>query len=243
MRELARAGVPPMTAVIAGAQTQGRGRVGRGWFSPADSGLWLSVLLPDDRSGFSGILPLAVGVAAARALERLIDGQVRLKWPNDLLLGDRKLGGILCEALGDPGDGVIVGLGINLRPPLDDVPGELVDSIAYLEGTAGREVHEPLVAKWLLAELMRWTWPVPMRLDGRLRAEWESRDCICGRRIMMEDGGRGRAESVAHDGALVVRLDGGQRVNVRSGSVRLDSPGGSGALHAEAAPGFQVGGD
>lgn len=139
LRALAEEGAPPFTVVVADAQWAGRGRGGRVWDSPAGAGLWISVLLPPPPEGLPGVTPLAVGVAAAEAVEALGRGdpqagcgggtaalqshlQVGLKWPNDLLLplagprlGWGKVGGILCE-VAPGGSGILAGVGINLFP-------------------------------------------------------------------------------------------------------------------------------
>lgn len=143
LRERSRPGGVPQgmgsfSVVVAEAQEAGRGREGRRWDSPAGGGLWISVLLPPPPGGLPGVTPLAVGVAAAEAIEALLRDasvQVGLKWPNDLLLDGAKVGGILCEGIQGPGGGagrgrpaeaggrtsgamgVVAGIGINLWRP------------------------------------------------------------------------------------------------------------------------------
>ena len=243
LRELAQRGTPAFTVVVAGTQSQGRGRMGREWHSPPGSGLWMSVLVRDVPERFSGILPLAVGVAVARALERMTADSVALKWPNDILIGDRKVAGILCETVGEPGEGVIVGIGVNLRTPEGGLPPELAPGVAFLEGVSGLPVAEPAVARLLLGELGRWVRPVPERLEGRLLAEWEARDCLRGRLVILDGGASGTARGLRADGALVVTLADGREVDVRAGGVRLAGVGRSPALHGAIAPRYGTGGE
>jgi len=242
LRELAQDGTPAFTVVVAGTQSKGRGRMGRQWHSPPESGLWLSVLVRDVPDRFPGLLPLAVGVALARALERLVADSVALKWPNDILIGERKVAGILCETVGGPGEGIIVGIGVNLRAPEGGLPPELASGMAFLEEVAGLPMMEPAVARLVLGELGRWVRPVPMRLEGRLLAEWEARDCLRGRSVILEDGTGGTASGVRSDGALGVTLADGRELDVRAGGVRLAGGGRSPALHGAVAPRFGTGG-
>jgi BirA family biotin operon repressor/biotin-[acetyl-CoA-carboxylase] ligase len=223
---------PPFTAVIADAQTEGRGREGRAWHSARGCGLWISILVPVDEPGHPGVLPLAVGVATALAMERISGLSVSIKWPNDILVGDRKVAGVLCETAGDSGAFAAVGVGVNLRPPGDGFPAELVKSAGFLEALSGRAVHEPTLAAALVEELKAWTTPTPRVLDGALRREWDVRDCLVGRRVRVESGEVGVVDGVSSAGELALTVDGGAPVSVRSGSVRIEGAGGSPALHA-----------
>ncbi|HKC25456.1 MAG TPA: biotin--[acetyl-CoA-carboxylase] ligase [Thermoanaerobaculia bacterium] len=113
------------TAVVAAEQTAGRGRAGRTWTSPGGSSLAVSLIVPWPEGPERVRLPVSVGIALARGLTQRLGVDVRLKWPNDLMHGKKKLGGILVEArTGDEGEGfAIVGIGINLtstRSQLDE---------------------------------------------------------------------------------------------------------------------------
>lgn len=116
--ELARGGAEHGTVVLAGEQTTGRGRDRREWQS-APGGVWLTLVARDVDSRNIGVLPLRIGIAAAAALEALTPETIGLKWPNDLFLGDGKLGGVLVEARwrGERLDWAAVGIGINLAAP------------------------------------------------------------------------------------------------------------------------------
>lgn len=131
---------PPPVVIAAWEQTAGRGRRGRPWLSPAGSGVYVSLLLPV--AGDAGLtsLPLLVAVGLCRAVDRHLppDGpRCRLKWPNDLLLDGRKLGGVLIETVsGEAGQAVVIGFGVNLEasPAL----GELASpGAATLQGAGG----------------------------------------------------------------------------------------------------------
>ncbi|WP_210480552.1 biotin--[acetyl-CoA-carboxylase] ligase [Naasia sp. SYSU D00948] len=123
---------PHLSVVATDTQTRGRGRLGRTWTAPAGRSLAVSVLLrPGLPLGTLGWLPLLTGLAVARTLAAL-GGAARLKWPNDVLIGERKACGILAELLPD-GSGVVVGVGVNLTLDEGELPVPTATSLA-LEG-------------------------------------------------------------------------------------------------------------
>lgn len=143
-------GAPHGTAVAARVQTAGRGRRGRTWHSPA-GGLWMSVVCrPSDPGGVEH-LSLRVGLAVAQTLERLFPDLPRLtvKWPNDVLLGGRKLAGILCEARweGATPAWVIAAVGLNVCNPIpDEVADQAIRLAEYLPGLIPEPLAGPLAA-------------------------------------------------------------------------------------------------
>lgn len=228
LRQLAREGAPPFATVVAEEQTAGRGREGRAWHSPPNTGLWLSILLPLGPAGDElprplgvGVLPLAVGVGVALAVERVSGLRTSLKWPNDVLVGTRKVAGVLCESAGESGEAAIVGVGVNLRTPAAGVPAELLSTAGFLEDLSGRNVREPDLAGILIEEMRRWAHPVPATLSGPLHAEWTSRDGLEGRMVRLDSGETGVAKGVSPDGALRVARSAGPVMSVRAGGVRI----------------------
>jgi BirA family biotin operon repressor/biotin-[acetyl-CoA-carboxylase] ligase len=122
--EAAGRGVAADTLIIANAQDAGRGRGGRRWSSPAGGGLWMTLIeRPSSASGLD-VLSLRVGLHVAEAIEPLAVAPVRLKWPNDLFVGEGKLAGILIEARWHDRrvEWVAIGLGLNIVPPRDVTP-------------------------------------------------------------------------------------------------------------------------
>jgi BirA family biotin operon repressor/biotin-[acetyl-CoA-carboxylase] ligase len=128
LHRLAERGAAAGTAVVAGEQTAGRGSRGRPWHSTR-GGLWLSVLARPERQGVE-LLSLRAGLAIAQALDEA-GVAVALKWPNDLMWGERKIGGVLCEArwVGDAPAWVTIGVGLNVR---NAIPPELAGAAAAL---------------------------------------------------------------------------------------------------------------
>ena len=137
--ELLESGEPEGTLVVADEQTRGRGRRGRTWHSPPGLGLYVSLVLrPSLPAAHAPLVSVALAVAAAASIRRLGCAAVCLKWPNDLLVGERKIGGILAEARGDPARaGLVVGLGVNVNHAAADIPEALREISTSLSLTTG----------------------------------------------------------------------------------------------------------
>lgn len=196
-RDLAVAGAPHGTLVTAAEQTAGRGRQGRSWTAPAGGALLMSLVLRH----WDGLLPLRAGLAVAE----VAGPGALVKWPNDVLLGGRKLAGVLGEAR--PRDGwVVLGIGVNCTAAPPGLPA----------ATLGRD-PEPVLADLLAALEHRLADPDP--LDA-LRA----RDALLGRPVHW-DGGEGTGEGIAADGSLHVRTAEGEIAVLHAGEVHLGTPG------------------
>lgn len=218
LKELAAEGAAAYSVVVAEEQTAGRGRSGGVWHSPPGSGLWISVLLP-----IPGVvpahLPLVVGVAAARAAERSCPGvTVGIKWPNDLQVGGLKAGGILCE---HSHGAVVAGVGMNVRVPLDALPGDIAAQAATLEGAASARVSVGELATALLHELHTLPPRSAKGLESEIHQELERRDVLRDRAVVTQQAGAGTARGIGPDGALLLERPGGTWVSVTAGSVRL----------------------
>ncbi len=215
IHQLASEGAAAGTAVIAGEQLEGRGSRGRGWHSPP-GGLWMSVVFrPPAVEGIEAI-SLRVGLAVAEAIQARVPTPLRLKWPNDLMLGDRKLGGVLCEARwqGDALAWVAVGLGMNIRNRIPDELGTVAISLSDLiPAITVEEIADPVLAA--LRELDLGTGRLsPAELNRFARRDW-----LRGRTI--REPVAGNVTGVGEDGALLVRTVSGSDVALRSGTVEL----------------------
>ena len=138
-RRIAAAGEGQNTLIIARAQTAGRGRQGRSFYSPDGTGLYATLLYyPDRPISELGGLTCAAALASATAIEQLCGVSPRIKWVNDLYLGGRKVCGILCESFGTPcGTAVAVGIGINLTT--EDFPAEISGIAGSLQANIAPE--------------------------------------------------------------------------------------------------------
>lgn len=211
-RALALDGAPHGAAIIATAQRAGRGRDGRSFLSP-EGGLYLSVVLrPRARVERWPLLPLVAGAAAASTV-RLHGAPAELKWPNDIMLGARKLGGVLVETRLDASPFAIAGIGLNVHRAPEGLPE------ATALATYGRAPDVRALAlevrDALLSRVARWD------ADGESVALAEAR-ALCGtlgRRVAWEKGS-GVAIDLDGDGALVVETENG-RARVVAGDVRV----------------------
>jgi BirA family transcriptional regulator, biotin operon repressor / biotin---[acetyl-CoA-carboxylase] ligase len=202
----ARAGRTDPVLLVTERQTAGRGRLGRQWHSGAQVSLTftLGVLLaPADWSGLS----LAVGATLAEALHP----QIRLKWPNDLWVGDRKLAGILIETAAPPDGGAgrytIVGVGINLVPP--EVAGYATPPFGLRELLPDAQAGDVLLR--IAAPLVRTLQAFEQFGFAPFRARFAARDALADRAVTLSDGTCGTAHGVDEYGALLVHTAGGMK--------------------------------
>ena len=219
---LADLGAEEGTVVVAEAQTAGRGRHGRTWFSPPGSGLYVSVILKP--ASATPLITLASGVAIAEGIRAAAALPVELKWPNDIIFGRRKLGGILTESAAQPGarPQMVVGFGINIHTAA--YPPGLALSATSIESETGRRVDRALLLAEILAAfagryadlrdgkfdaiLSAWRGLAPMFTSSPV--EWDGPDGVV----------RGRVLDIDRDGALLVQL--GERVErIVAGEVRF----------------------
>jgi BirA family transcriptional regulator, biotin operon repressor / biotin---[acetyl-CoA-carboxylase] ligase len=229
-RLLGTAGAPHATMVLAEEQTAGRGRAGRVWASRPNLGLWCSFVCAPPEPSRLGLLPLRIGVATAGALEEWAPGGiVRVKWPNDLLVDGRKMGGILCEAAweGQRLDFVVVGIGLNLLHDEPDFPPEIRGQATSLSLASPLPVSRRRVARALVRTLRPILLGDPVA-DEELLEELRNRDALLEQEIevtLSHDAPplRGRGAGIGPDGALLVRTD-REILAVRAGTVRLTSP-------------------
>ena len=210
--DLAREGAPEGVVAVADSQTAGRGRLGRSWVAPPGASLLVSVLLrpslPPERAH---LVTLACGLAAVATARSLAGADALLKWPNDVVVSDRKLAGILGERTGDA---VVVGMGLNVH--WDEFPPEIA-SIATALNIVGHAVSRDAVLDAWLREY-----------DARLSAldsvlsEAVACSATLGRRVRVElasETFEGTAVRLTDDGHLVVARDGAGDIEVTAGDV------------------------
>jgi len=225
---LAESGAEEGTTVVAESQTAGRGRHGHVWFSPPGAGLYLSVIVRpgtglDSDQNPANLLTLASGVAIAEAVRAVTGLPAEIKWPNDVLIGRRKLAGILAEAAMQAGipEFVIIGVGLNLQSAA--YPPQLAPHVTSIEAETTRPADRALVLAEILAALgERFADLRARRFDVILSAwrrlspslpgalvEWDSKTGIV----------RGYAQDIDRHGALLVRV-GATVERVVAGEVR-----------------------
>lgn len=213
---LAAAGAHAGTLIVADAQTAGRGRMGRSWRSERGAGIWLTLIeRPRDPSGLE-VLSLRVGLVLAPALDAFAAERVRLKWPNDLYVGERKLGGVLIEARWREQslEWLAIGVGVNLRPPASEP-----NAVGLRAGVPRDDVLDRIVP------LIRGAAAQAGPLGRDELAAFADRDMAAGRRCV--EPVMGTVRGISPSGALVVEvaLSGGNgptTTEFRAGSLVLD---------------------
>ena len=224
----ARSGLMEPVLLATEDQTAGRGRLGKGWHSKPGQSLTFSLALPLAPQSWSG-LSLVVGVSLARSLHP----DVRLKWPNDLWLHQRKIGGILVETAsnGEPGQGqrmVVVGVGINVARPEVSVVAALVPDGAAVTAMAPAGLSEVLVGitpgevlERVAPSLVRDIQAFSSQGFGAFVQRFGQLDALQGQEVQLSDGTRGTACGVNDEGALQVLTERGmQTVTSAEVSVR-----------------------
>ena len=211
----ARAGAAPGTVVRAGAQTAGRGRLGRVWQAPPGTSLLASILLEAEPVPF--VVMARVVLAAADACRDLAGVRADLKWPNDLLVGDRKLAGLLAEADGGS-QHVVVGIGVNIAwPPAAELAPELRDLVVALNHLSDAVPSAAGLLEGLLPKLDGWL----ARPGSAVLAAYRDRCATLGRAVTVALPDRtmeGVATGITRSGELEVAVGATTQV-VRTGDV------------------------
>jgi BirA family biotin operon repressor/biotin-[acetyl-CoA-carboxylase] ligase len=223
--EFALQGAREGEVVVAESQKKGRGRLGREWFSPPFSNLYLSVILrPKIPPHQASLITLMAAVATAEALRKFSGLDPRIKWPNDVLLNDRKVAGLLNEihSEADRIHFVILGIGINLNMDASMVSKEIRSRATSLKIETGQTISRKAFLKTLLEELETW-YEVFLEEGGTIILKaWRDRARIQGKQVNVTSFGetlRGVAIDVDSDGALILETETGERKRVVAGDV------------------------
>jgi len=227
IEKFARDGVKEGVVAFAELQTKGRGRLGRKWISPARKGLWFSILL---RPPLRPVDATRLTVASATAVWRAIHSQTGLvpgiKWPNDILMGDRKVAGILTELRAelDRIQYVILGIGVDVNMTPSDFSPDLRKLATSLRAELGKPVSRAELAAAILRELDADYQRVIAGQFPAIADEWEEHCVTIGRQVTIRVGERqirGRAEALDEDGALLLRTDHGHLERISGGDVSM----------------------
>jgi BirA family transcriptional regulator, biotin operon repressor / biotin---[acetyl-CoA-carboxylase] ligase len=228
IEKFARDGVKEGVVVFAEAQTKGRGRLGRKWISPAHRGLWFSILLrPGLRPQEATQLTVASATALRRAIGAVTGLKPEIKWPNDILIGGKKVAGILTElsAEVDRVRHIILGIGIDVNLAADEFPPELKKIATSLKIETGEMVSRAELAVTILRELDHDYARIGVGKFPALADEWESGCATIGKNVRVHIGDRrvrGCAESLDDDGALIIRTEHGHLERITGGDVTLE---------------------
>jgi BirA family transcriptional regulator, biotin operon repressor / biotin---[acetyl-CoA-carboxylase] ligase len=221
-KNLAAEGAKEGTLVMAESQKKGKGRRGKKWVSPS-GGIWMTIILrPDIPPEIAPHLTLVTGVAVAETLDKECSIEVGIKWPNDILIGDKKVCGILTELSTGRGNlsYVVVGIGIDLNVDVDGFPPDLREGATSLKLELNREIHgAELVQRFLQNFETRYK---QFNQDGfnDILKDWRKFSKTIGSYVEIHKKGRivrGEAVGINHDGVLILEQDDGALRKIISG--------------------------
>lgn len=223
-KELALQGAPHGTVVLARRQSSGRGRFGRKFHSPDNSGVYMSILLrPSIPADKAVMITSMAAVAVARAMEKVADVCASIKWVNDVYLGTKKACGILCEAGLDFESGqmqyVVAGIGVNVG--FMEFPDELKEIATSLSNECGRQVSRSRFTAELINEMNAL---YPQLESGAFMAESRARSNVIGRQVYVLRGSErypATAVDIDDAGSLIVRREDGGTETLHSGEISL----------------------
>ncbi len=225
--KMADEGAPEGTVVIADCQTGGRGRMKREWFSPPGMNLYASLIL---RPGFPAALasPLTImaGVAVAGALDHYCPGRVQLKWPNDALVGSKKISGILTEikTFGRQVEFVVLGIGVNINMRKGDFGFPLEQTATSLREETGSHISRLEVAGRIFAEIGRYYQLLSQEGMAAIREKWLAYSGLAGKYVEITFGGEisgGTVTGIDETGALIIRPKSGGERRIIAGDVAV----------------------
>ena len=227
LRSEAAKGAPEGYVLAAEAQTEGKGRQGRSWYSPPGHAAYFSVILrPKYTAGVATLITAAASVAVALAIESVFGVQAGIKWVNDLYYNGKKITGIITEATMDFETGMIdnavLGIGINVTQPVEGYPPELENIItAVTDRTSGMNDERSR----LIAATLDYFWNFYIDLEKRdYLDEYRKRSVLLGKRVFVHDTGNEKnatAVAIDDDCGLVIKYDNGRVETLRYGQVRV----------------------
>jgi BirA family biotin operon repressor/biotin-[acetyl-CoA-carboxylase] ligase len=217
----ARKGAREGTVILAEEQTAGKGRLKRAWLSPKGS-ISLSIILHPTPAQLPALIMVA-SLAVVHCIEKVSGLAAQIKWPNDVLVNNKKVCGILIESdvRGKAVDYAVIGIGLNVNLKISDFP-EIAATATSLSSELGRELKLPEVIGCLLLEVERLYLALPE--GDAVFEEWRRRLVTLGQEVEVSSGStihKGRAESVASDGSLFLRQPEGKLIKIVAGDVSL----------------------
>ena len=201
--------------LVATKQTAGRGRMGRTFYSPSHSGVYMSVAIKIDSGENPLLITTDAAVCAARALEKMSGKSTYIKWVNDIYIENRKVCGILTEGAGEY---AVLGVGINVLPPKQGFPEDIKDRAGAVFAKKRAHIREDVIVE-LLCEFAK----IYKKEDrAKLLAEYRKRSMIIGKEItILNTGEKAQAVEISDDYSLVVKKENGEKEKLSSGDVSI----------------------
>lgn len=214
------------TVVISEEQTQGKGRMGRSFYSPANTGIYMSIILRPTLTAMDSVLiTTSSSVAICDAIHKVTGIECQIKWINDIYINNKKIGGILTEASTNFESGtidyLILGIGINFNNPKDDFPDNLKEIAGSLYKGNSNGINRNMLCAEILNNILS---IIPKIKDYDFISEYKKRSIILNQEIMYISGGiysKGKAIDINNDGSLVIKHDDGSIKILNSGEVSI----------------------
>ena len=225
-KKLALSGAKHGTVVISEEQTQGQGRMGRSFYSPANTGIYMSIILRPTLTAMDSVLiTTSSSVAICDAIHKVTGIECQIKWINDIYINNKKIGGILTEASTNFESGtidyLILGIGINFNNPKDDFPDNLKEIAGSLYKGNSNGINRNMLCAEILNNILS---IIPKIKDYDFISEYKKRSIILNQEIMYISGGiysKGKAIDINNDGSLVIKHDDGSIKILNSGEVSI----------------------
>jgi BirA family biotin operon repressor/biotin-[acetyl-CoA-carboxylase] ligase len=224
---LGAAGAPEGTALIAERQSLGKGRMQRVWHSPAGSNIYTSIILrPQITPARSPQISILAGVAVAEVLNLYCPNRIKLKWPNDVLIGEKKVCGILSQVkiCVSAVDFIVLGIGINVNIAYDQFPEEIQNLATSLAMETGRRISRQELIISLYENLTKWYKQLLQEGFGRVKEKWMSLTPMTGKTVQVmfrEEAVSGKAIGLDDDGSLVLLTDKNETLQVSAGDATI----------------------
>jgi BirA family biotin operon repressor/biotin-[acetyl-CoA-carboxylase] ligase len=215
------------TVVLADSQDKGRGRLGRIWISPSGVNIYMSIILrPQIKPKDGSLITIMSAVACAEAIRNVTGVKITTKWPNDLMIKNKKVGGILTELKTQQQKitSAIVGIGINVNTDVREFPVDMKQRATSLKNEAGVSYsREPIVAE-ILNEMDRWYKTLTTLEKEAILQAWKNLTSTLGRKVKIitpQETITGTAEAIDNEGMLIVRLPSGKSKRINSGDLKI----------------------
>jgi len=225
-KKLASEGAREGTVIVAQRQTGGRGRFGKKWVSPV-GGLWFSIILrPKIRPQEINLLTFLASVSVCNIINQSLRTRSSIKWPNDILLDEKKVCGILTETAICSGslEYVVIGIGINTNNRVYLFPEDLRKNSTSLIEITGEEIDNKALLTRLLREIEDYYRILKVGNYNRILRDWKKHCCLLGKEITIHENGEtftGEAIDVDYQGALLIKLEDGSIRKILSASIEL----------------------
>jgi len=217
-------GINEGTLIIAERQSAGKGRLGREWFSPA-GGIWFSIIIYPQLSPFYiSRITLMTAVAAVKAIKICTQIKSQIKWPNDILINEKKVCGILTEMSAelDIINWIVVGIGINANIDIQDFPKNIQENTISLKETIGKEISRVKLAQTFLQEFEKYYEKLKRKEFPSILKEWKLHSHTLRKKIRVDTGERiitGEAMDINESGVLILKNEDGKLIEIISGTI------------------------